>query len=319
MAQLYGVEAPRRLAFATPRWSEQHPIRPKRRNTRDRVLRRVSTLRRPISDLIYDVGLHRGEDTAFYLAKGFRVIGFEANAELIKACRARFTDEIAHGRLRIVEGAIDDSGATSVAFFKHEHHSEFGTTDESWASRNRALGASERVDVPAVDFTATLRDSGVPYFMKIDIEGADHLCLQALTAFDVKPTYVSLESEKADFQALVEEFDLLGDLGYNRFAVVQQGGIQGTEILTSCLDGAPLLYRFEAATSGSFGSDVGPWLSRDAAINRYKQIYRMYRVFGEEGPVRKTRLGRGLRGQMTKRLNVPLPGWYDTHATRVDV
>ena len=36
-------------------------------------------------DLIFDVGLHRGEDTEFYLKKGFRVVAFEANP------RARLT------------------------------------------------------------------------------------------------------------------------------------------------------------------------------------------------------------------------------------
>ena len=31
------------------------------------------------ADLIYDVGMHRGEDTAFYLRKGFRVVAVEAD------------------------------------------------------------------------------------------------------------------------------------------------------------------------------------------------------------------------------------------------
>ncbi len=33
-------------------------------------------------DLIYDVGMHKGEDADYYLKKGFRVIGFEAIPEL---------------------------------------------------------------------------------------------------------------------------------------------------------------------------------------------------------------------------------------------
>lgn len=34
-------------------------------------------------NLIYDVGLHRGEDTDFYLKKGFHVVALEANPELV--------------------------------------------------------------------------------------------------------------------------------------------------------------------------------------------------------------------------------------------
>ena len=32
-------------------------------------------------ELIMDVGMHRGEDAAYYLAKGFRVVGFEADPD----------------------------------------------------------------------------------------------------------------------------------------------------------------------------------------------------------------------------------------------
>jgi len=41
------------------------------------------------SDLIYDVGVHQGEDTDFYLKKGFRVVGIEANAALCKSVGER--------------------------------------------------------------------------------------------------------------------------------------------------------------------------------------------------------------------------------------
>ena len=40
-----------------------------------------------ISNLIYDVGLHRGEDTDFYLKMGFGVVAVEANPELIAQCK----------------------------------------------------------------------------------------------------------------------------------------------------------------------------------------------------------------------------------------
>ena len=57
-------------------------------------------------DLIYDAGMHMGEDTEYYLEKNFRVIGFEANPELVQICRDKFADYITNGRLVILEGAI---------------------------------------------------------------------------------------------------------------------------------------------------------------------------------------------------------------------
>jgi len=71
-------------------------------------------------NLIYDVGLHRGEDTDFYLKKGFDVVALEANPELIAQCKLRFQDAIAHGRLRIIEGAIAPTSAgEKVTFYRN--------------------------------------------------------------------------------------------------------------------------------------------------------------------------------------------------------
>ena len=57
-------------------------------------------------DLIYDFGMHKGEDTEFYLRKGFRVIAFEANPELVRLCRNRLKGFIDQGQLTVIEGAI---------------------------------------------------------------------------------------------------------------------------------------------------------------------------------------------------------------------
>jgi hypothetical protein len=55
-------------------------------------------------NLIYDIDMHKVEDTEFYLNKGYSVIGFEANPQLIEHCKIHFQDAIKTGRLHIVEG-----------------------------------------------------------------------------------------------------------------------------------------------------------------------------------------------------------------------
>jgi hypothetical protein len=57
-------------------------------------------------DLVYDVGMSRGEDTEFYLKKGYRVVGFEADPLLLDRCRRRFATALAGGQLNIVAGVI---------------------------------------------------------------------------------------------------------------------------------------------------------------------------------------------------------------------
>lgn len=54
---------------------------------------------------------------------------------------------------------------------------------------------------------------GIPYYAKVDIEGSDRLCLEALLGFADRPRYVSVESDKVSLRALEEEFDLLEQLG----------------------------------------------------------------------------------------------------------
>ena len=49
-------------------------------------------------DLIYDIGAHKGDDAAFYLAKGFRVISVEAHPTHASVIRRRFSSEIEDGR-----------------------------------------------------------------------------------------------------------------------------------------------------------------------------------------------------------------------------
>jgi hypothetical protein len=66
----------------------------------------------PIKDVIYDVGMNNGDDTAYYLSLGFRTVAIEANPELVKQAKARFAREVASGRLIILNiGIADREGA----------------------------------------------------------------------------------------------------------------------------------------------------------------------------------------------------------------
>ena len=261
--------------------------------------------------LVYDIGMHKGEDSAFYLAKGYEVVGFEANPELAEACRMRFTEE---NGVRIVEGAVAGAEQATVRFYRHPA-SVWGTIYPEWARRNSAFAESTPVEVDVVDFAAILEEAGMPGYMKVDIEGADMLCLRALAEFEERPRYVSLESTKTDWQALLTELSVLEQLGYTRFAVVQQADIPGSEIVTETLAGEPLRYRFEAGASGPFGSDLDGWTDRAGAEERYRGIFRRYRLLGDRSPLRRTKLGREALIRLGRRFK-PLPGWYDTHAAR---
>ena len=75
-----------------------------------------------VDDLIYDVGFHRGEDTAFYLRKGYRVVAFEADPDLVRQGVRRFGRELTDGRLEIIEGAISDSVEQEITFYRNPNN-----------------------------------------------------------------------------------------------------------------------------------------------------------------------------------------------------
>jgi len=272
------------------------------------------------SDLVIDIGLHKGEDTAFYLAKGFRVVSVEADPDLARECQARFVRELSAQRLRIMEGAIAEGGP-KVSFYKDDN-SVWGTVNQDWAKRNEKLGSHNRlIEVNVIDISQIFTDFGIPYYLKLDIEGSEHLVLTAMLALHDTPPFLSMESEKVSFKKLLWELRTLRKLGYRRFKVVQQQFISGTTIQTTDLTGRTLVYTFEPEATGPFGDEAaGRWLNYYQACLKYVWIFGLYKLFGHNGLILKHpgRVDRGLRPGLYRALmritGTAFPGWYDTHA-----
>jgi FkbM family methyltransferase len=269
-----------------------------------------------VPDLIFDVGFHQGEDTVYYLRKGFRVVGFEAHPELVDAARRQFAAEIADGRLHVVSGAITAKGQERLTFYTHSRMSSWGTTEPRRADRNEVMGPSVAVTVPAVDFSACLREYGVPHHLKIDIEAADMLCLEALfeVAPDQRPRYASIEGESESWPAVVRQFDTLERLGYSRFAIVQQATIGGRVGRITTRDGRTIPYCFKIHSSGPFGEDLTePWSDKREALRRYRRILPALVVAHAFDWLPK---GLEIRYLTSALVGRPLPGWFDIHAAR---
>jgi hypothetical protein len=150
--------------------------------------------------------------------------------------------------------------------------------------------------------------------MKIDIEGADRHCLSLLHQFEDRPAYLSIEANKTDWQELRREFAALDSLGYDMYSVVQQENIGGTTLTSTTLDGRRLAFQMEPSASGPFGDYLARWETRGGAMHRFRAIFLLYRLFGDNGVVHGSVLGRRVTSRLSRVLRVPLPGWYDIHA-----
>jgi FkbM family methyltransferase len=163
-------------------------------------------------DLIYDVGMHNGDDTAYYLHRGYRVLAIEADPDQAEAGRRRFSSAIAAGRLTVLNVAI--SAERGMVPFWISSNAEFSSLDRTSASGGGHFCRS--IEVPSRPFADVLTEYGVPYYLKVDIEGADHLCLEAIDRA-CPPRYVSFEKWHLNHLMIAR------DREYMRFKLVAQG------------------------------------------------------------------------------------------------
>jgi FkbM family methyltransferase len=183
-------------------------------------------------NLVFDVGMHTGEDTARFLSRGLDVVAVEANPELVESAQEDFGEAIRAGRLTIVNSAIAEERGT--ASFGIADLTIWSSLDPRMIARNENLANSRYhyVDVPTVPFADVLGDYGVPFYLKVDIEGYDMLCVRALRAYEERPRFISIESNvtvtSADPDAVFDEIAELWTLGYRRFRYVDQSGSQNT-------------------------------------------------------------------------------------------
>lgn len=163
--------------------------------------------------LVYDVGMHNGDDTAYYLHRGFQVVAIEADPTLVEQARRRFATEIAAGRLTLLPIGIAPQAGTAT-FYLSEGFSVWNSFNQENATR---LGRACRpIEVPCRTFGEILAEHGVPHYLKIDIETYDRHCLEALDPHDL-PRYTSIEI------TALEELLILRRLGYDSFKLVLQG------------------------------------------------------------------------------------------------
>lgn len=259
-------------------------------------------------DLVFDLGLHHGEDTEFYLAKGFRVLAVEANPDLCAEVGKRLASAVADGSLTIANRAIAEQPG-EITFYENEF-SAWGTVDPAWAARNTRMGLNSRKrTVVATTMAGLLAEYGTPYYTKIDIEGMDMVALRGFSAVTARPTFVSIESDKVSFRALRQEFETLTELGYDRFKLISQRDVPRQQPPNPALEGAYAAWAFELGASGLFGDETpGEWVNADVAIEAYRRVFLQYSLTGDDPFIRSKVLRMTLKA-VGFRCN-----WFDTHA-----
>lgn len=268
--------------------------------------------------LVYDIGLHEGEDSEFYLKKGFAVVAVDADADHCATARRKLDAFVSSGKLRIVNAAISDRRGEAV-LFKSEK-SDWGTLVGDWDAQNRARGFPSRaVPIRSTTLADLIREHGDPYFIKIDIEGMDTVALDSLGDAPTLPRYLSVElpfPRDPSFAAARAQVDLLSGLGFNGFKIVAQHAVPGQVPISPPREGIYVAHRFHLGSSGLFGEESpGEWQTARETLRAFRWI--MLRHAPEAQLYRHQPLHEAfiaLRKRLTGRAEQPY--WYDIHAKR---
>jgi FkbM family methyltransferase len=169
-------------------------------------------------DLILDIGANYGNKTEIFLRLGARVAAVEPD----ETCQAVLKEKFHKYRVRqkpvsIVAKAVSDENSTRTMWVDTPG-SALNTLSEKWAETLRSddlrfgqkLGFGQWKKVETISVDQLIADYGVPFFVKIDVEGHE---LSVLRGMQRAVPYLSFEVNLPEFRVEgLECVRLLGNL-----------------------------------------------------------------------------------------------------------
>ena len=214
--------------------------------------------------MVFDLGMHNGDDTSYYLERGFKVMAVDANPELCDECSLRFESQISRGDLFIANKAIWKRSDQIIDFYISSLNSEWSTIHQN----PHLTGENPRkISVETTTLSTLISQFGIPHYIKCDIEGADIIFCQQLLEEKIRPDFVSAEATS------LEILGLLMASGYDNFQLVNNAKVRRFASRKHFEDSD---YGNASATitghcSGEFGFDLDSkkWLTFEEAAYRW--------------------------------------------------
>ena len=176
--------------------------------------------------IIFDIGANQGQNLNYFLEKADVVVAFEANSALVLNIREKFKEFIDKGKLAVENIAlIDDENIKKIDFFVKKGK---GITSTLFPDNPDEFNKQEvkcgKASLLIKSYLEKYKISEIEY-IKIDVEGADHLVLNDLLINNVLAKNLSVECHKP------EVIELLLKTQYKSFKFVQGGNLNFKKIL----------------------------------------------------------------------------------------
>jgi len=157
-------------------------------------------------DLIFDVGANHGRETDVFLRLGAKVVAVEPDEYNQYILRQKFlTYRLAKKPVVIIGKAVSDCQAIETMWIE-KPGSAMNTLSKKWAETlevdvkrfGHALDFAQRKEIETITLDDLIKAHGIPFYIKIDVEGYEALALRGLK----QPVpYLSFEVNLPEFMA----------------------------------------------------------------------------------------------------------------------
>lgn len=162
--------------------------------------------------LVFDIGANKGNKVKALLKMGFKVLAVEPEKKALSTLKWRFNK---NKNVTIVNKGVSDSVST-LSIHIAEDRSGLNTLSDKWVQSledkkdnrwHKKHSFKKSYDIEVTTLEQLFAEYGVPYFIKIDVEGYEKKVIMGLKKM---PTYLSFETNLPEF--LQESLDCIEHL-----------------------------------------------------------------------------------------------------------
>lgn len=204
--------------------------------------------------VIYDFGANEGQNIAYYLSKRLLVVAVEANPILCDRISNKFHGEILNKKLVVLNYCLtDNEGEEYVNFYVHKKRN---VLSQFLPPPKDLINDYKVISVMSKKPSEIIREFGLPYYIKIDLEHYDYNVLNELLTNNINSKFLSVE---------VHDLKIINKLFESKM-------FQFFNLVKG--DTLSIVYpMFKPHSAGPFGTDlVTPWINQNQMTNLIETI-----------------------------------------------
>jgi FkbM family methyltransferase len=171
--------------------------------------------------IAFDIGANIGQTIDALFNDYDKIIAFEANPNLALNLKSRYTQD------KIIIESLGVSDKNEVKTFNISNSHVVSTFSNDWITNSRFTGVynwDTTIQVNTITLDDIIKKYGIPYFIKVDVEGYEYEVFQGLTSL-LEETYFAFEWAEEQYEKINQTIDYLKSLGYSNFDYTYQDNL----------------------------------------------------------------------------------------------